>query len=99
MRLMCMLFEQLVETRQTLLSNTVLWVLMGAIESARERGDQSAAAPDADSLRCSRFLGSQLPAAAAVQVVTAVRLNLELHFGLTIAESRVAPWVGSTSGA
>eukprot|EP00966_Prymnesium_polylepis_P334412 7389785-Prymnesium_polylepis.2 len=44
--------------------------------------------------RCIRFLLDLLPSRAVPDVLTAVRLNVQVQHGLDLDESRIALWIG-----
>ena len=83
------------------LSNTIVWILLGAAEAGEiTRLDGGAVRPPAEpTLRCVRFLASLLLQATGAEVlsdiVTAVLLNLQVQHGLVIADgsSVVARWL------
>ena len=100
---MAVLWEALSSERPISLSNTVIWLCLGAAEERVARGESWPLAAtggagwtlDGHTLRCVRFLLDLLPVRATSEaVVRAVRLNLQAEHGISLSEASIAQWIG-----
>ena len=95
---MLLLFEVLAKDRLMLLSNSVVWTVLEAAEEATQKASGGIGwTLDDHSLRCIRFLFGMLPAHAMSDIVTAVRLNLEVQHNILLSDAVISEWVKPTA--
>lgn len=89
-----LLFEVLAKERLMLLSNAVIWTCLGAAEDANSKDPCGTFTLEEHTLRCVRFLFGTLPGGTMPQIVTAVRLNLQMQQSVLLSDAVISEWIG-----